>query len=452
MKIVFSTLYSENLDYLKIYIDNFLLFSDATDALIINSNYDFDLRQIQSERVVIHRGKTLRDKLGATLLQGHIENFQFAKKLFNDEFYFCTVASNCLFFRKYEKQLLEKIINSKSDRTLINKVDYEKRNFWWWPKISAVEGFSQIFKNSLLNSQIEGFITKSENWNHIEKFGQQLLEISANTPREYLFPFEEVVPSTVLTALNLNFTLLAKVFWERVNTEGTRFTAAADILNPKVPKQICMYKWFHRSDSSFITQMVADEKLYKSVEIIAEHTELRDKPFAIFELAEISLSKGGFKTLDFLDGCKYKQNFTCTLSDSRKLIELSNTENFGFIYYEKIISEINASIQVDLTTSGIKISCGGRENSGILLAIVYIKLPSTTKAIAFNGFFKKADIFLTNRVTYIKSPILYRSLGILIGDLCYLEVPDNLKNSPYLGIPVYEGSDSFHNILSTEVG
>jgi len=445
MKIVFSSLYAEDPNYLDTYISNFLLFSNLEDILVINLSTSIDPQYKPPNRVFIHYGSTKRYQYGATLLQGHIENFQLAKSLIDGDFHFCTMASNALFFRRYDKSLLNSMLNVKHNRRLINKREYGVKSDWWWPKISKIDEFNDLFPDGLSTNSIEGLLSTNKCWEKIEAYSAQLLKISEKETQQTLFPFEEVVPGTVITGLKENYIHIAKVFFSRF-ASGNQFTTLDDILNPEVPQNICAYKWFKRSADNFRTQMLANQKLLNAINHIHDLNGVEHKSFAMLELADYFLRKDKFSSFPSSQ-INFQKEFLCDVTSSRKIINLDENHDIGFIFFEEISNEDKFSIKAVIEKSELKIKSEGKDDSSKFVAIIYLKIPNSSKEIQIHGNFKNFDTYFSDRKKYVKNLGENRIHGISFGNAIAISPPFTSESSVYFGVPVYPGHETSFRIL-----
>jgi len=275
--IIFSALFNESQEYFDIYIENFNIFSDANDVLIINvGNFSYEIKDKSlCNRVHIINSKIKRNKWGATLLNGHVENYIFQRdNIKGDDKLFCTLASNALFVRNYDKDsILLELQNSNNN---IKSDFLSNLNGWWWHRVKNNKLFCNAFDDKLANSQIEGLLTYAENWEIISKKMPELLEISDGIDEKDIFPFEEIVPATMIASSNKNNLIhVCKIMWERFDLHKqyvgideifTTFKVEKNQLYTNlVENNIFLVKWFIRNNNSLPTYALTNKVIYSSL-------------------------------------------------------------------------------------------------------------------------------------------------------------------------------------------
>ncbi len=134
---VFSVLYNESYEFFQMLVWNFLHFTDSDSALIVNLGKSTEIPDELEigERVHIIRGEQ-RAAWGHTLLNGHIESFRYAELIFPNFGWFVPIASNSLFFRRFEPDLARaRLVESIQEDTYRCTTWKELPNEWHWPKL-----------------------------------------------------------------------------------------------------------------------------------------------------------------------------------------------------------------------------------------------------------------------------------------------------------------------------
>ncbi|MDB5591355.1 hypothetical protein, partial [Enterovirga sp.] len=270
---VFSCLFTESPEYLRMYVRNFLTFTGDDCALVINHNGAIDDAEVRaiSPRVFAHAGPTRRAKLGPTLLLGHIESYEYACRHIGEFGYFCTMASNALFVDRLQgSDVAEAVGQGRTARAEYDPAQLP--GFWHWPKVkedALVTGyFDRLGIRRIDNAQIEGFCTSKKDWGRIAQHRAFLAEAARLGCAG--FPYEEVLPMTVLAQdPPAQFTILCHNFWERFLTSTAGAVRLEDMMRP--PRcyddsssnwrghRVFAMKWFQRTADDRLTGFLCSE-------------------------------------------------------------------------------------------------------------------------------------------------------------------------------------------------
>ncbi|MGY2050519.1 hypothetical protein [Methylobacterium sp. JK268] len=263
--VLFSCIFAEDIDFLKLYIQNFLHFTDDACGLVINLGRDDDLSPLGDvpPRIRIHVGATPRSKVGPTLLIGHLENLDLAERQGSTFAYFCTLASNALFVRRTRACDIPGAMTLGAGDPFACSID-RLPDDWHWPSVASDTAFVAYCRSagfaSLRMSQIEGLCASRSDWNRIAAH-RPFLDDAARREVQ-TFPYEEILPATVLTAHpTVRFGILCYNFWERFATSGgaVRFD---DLLRPAESRdapssmrgtRVCAMKRFQRDPADPLT-------------------------------------------------------------------------------------------------------------------------------------------------------------------------------------------------------
>ncbi|MBT8637324.1 hypothetical protein G6644_08690 [Polynucleobacter paneuropaeus] len=356
---VFSSLFAEDEAYLQAYIDNFTLFAKPEDYLIINSTVKLDTgkyKQFSQVHFIYHEKP--RAKWGATLLQSHVENYQYAKKTLNhDNFIFINTSSNALFFRSYDKQ---KIL----DRLEIHfeKLgDLDGHTGWIFEHIKKNKNITDFLGRKYTWGQIEGLTTHSENWQIIEKIIDQLVAISEKPPFEELPPYEEFVPLTVLLKENRTFTHICHMLWGQ-SREGDYNVNLNDIFNPPadVNDYAAIYKWFPRNVRDITTAAVCQPELYKSLTGLYAFSKNNQTNLNFFELGNSFL-----KNIPSFAAASYEPyEFNTAISKKldRKVVNFSDHDSKSpFLFFEFLSEDIEGNLTIKIQGDRVQVNSDIRQ-------------------------------------------------------------------------------------------
>lgn len=191
---VFSVLFNESLEFLKLLVSNFLHFTGKSERFIININVDIDLSNepyFVSERVIFCRGKK-RSALGASLLLGHLENIRLARDRFSSFDYFVPISSNSLFIRPFSINEIERRLVDRAGAEWYvepNQIDVVGDHYslqhheWWWSNIERQQDFLAFVRNTLqadtlVPMQIEGLLAPAAQWERLADFAPAIEKMS----------------------------------------------------------------------------------------------------------------------------------------------------------------------------------------------------------------------------------------------------------------------------------
>lgn len=250
-RFVFSTLYNESAEYLEFFVQNFLNFTGNESVLFVNVSQSSPalIDRDFGPRVHLLRGKISRAAWGATLLAGHMECFGAASEAYSDFEWFITMASNSLFFRPFNPELVVEAVGA-AVRSEKAAVDWDNLpDNWHWPKMRKHRAVGEVLQQrwkiaGLDGGQIEGRIARRSDWSILDA-------IQADIFNEWIgldAPLEEILPVTVFNALGSGLSCnICRVHWGRPEQNGGRFTQIWELMDPaSLPPQFCMMKWFQR--------------------------------------------------------------------------------------------------------------------------------------------------------------------------------------------------------------
>lgn len=263
-KVVFSALYNETLEYLELFLNNFLAHTSEDSELVVNISDKVSLPTSYHvpPRITIITARAQRSAFGSTLLTGHMEVFHHAEVALPDFEWFVPVASNSLFIRKFDIDAA--ILRAASQGMLSKNTDFDAQidalpNHWHWPKLQGFEpaaarlnerwGIRGFFKG-----QIEGQFSSRENWSKVARVHEDLAGMWVGLEA----PLEEILPYTVINSIGTGQKAhICHVHWSR--SEG-KFVKMADLIDlSDMFQHVCMMKWFQRSHLSAETLSVSTD-------------------------------------------------------------------------------------------------------------------------------------------------------------------------------------------------
>lgn len=454
--IVFSTLFNESKDFLEILIKNFLIFSNEEDFFVINiGTSDLDIHvDLSSERIHFVKSNVERKKWGATLLNGHVENFQFSKTLFQDQdFLFCTTASNSLFIKRYEKsRIIESLVDSAGK---LQGVSLGEIGGWWWERIKKSDSVCSLLNNkSLVSSQIEGLLTYSENWDEISNLMPRLISASEGITDSEVFPMEEFIPSTIIANSKKNNLIhVCKVMWERfqsghhlieINEIYSEFDAFPDQKYINIaPETIFMCKWFMRTSHSLPTVILGDENLHQSFGYLNELLNLNiNKNRFIFECIKFLIDRDFSYTpikfnenkyyLDHIDAGKF--NLFLENKDVPIYAEFFNSGS----------PEDHLSFQVDIIENIIKIKTDYQDNiNSRQIGILFLPLIEFSGSHYLIKYDK--DIGLSRKFSHINNSRNMDSFDFSNSLVGFVHIGKlyRSKGLTYLGLPIVSNINEY---------
>jgi hypothetical protein len=261
-RVVFSVLYNESTAFLANYIDNFLGFTGPDEILIVNLQPGREIDSLpRNDRVFLFNGLVRRHKLGHTLLVGHLEAFEFAVRTVGDFGFFCTLASNSLLVRRFDREAAIMMVNASHHETQVD-LDHLPGGWWNWLKtINENPVFIDFLRDHwglrrISLNQIEGLIAPRADWAILHGHLPEITTLGAAIVDGHEFPCEEVLPSTLFITLGSgHYAHICHNFWSRPNGGRVQFDDLLD-LPTMYPDHVCAMKWFERSSSSLETAAV----------------------------------------------------------------------------------------------------------------------------------------------------------------------------------------------------
>ncbi|MFC0502105.1 hypothetical protein [Asaia krungthepensis] len=269
-RFVFATNYNEGEDFLALYIENFLHYTDESCSLIINlapGRRLADPALRSAGRVHIFNGETHRSKWGMGIALGHLESYAYAARHLGSFDYFCTLASNALFFRALDKQAILNRLAAGGIFPEAHGRDYRAdhdipvtgferdEGSWAWVGFNQSASFRRCLADicrieRCTVTQIEGFVASREDWDIILAFEPQIrllqaaLAMDPDDPRNYMAVEEMLFSTFVMQHGSGRFTHLCFMFWDGLGRVGPK-----ELLStlPALPPYLCSAKWFERS-------------------------------------------------------------------------------------------------------------------------------------------------------------------------------------------------------------
>lgn len=257
-KFIFSALYNETADYLDVFVANFLNYTDQDTALIVNLGHDVPvpLDRDFGPRVRLIRGEVLRAPWGSTLLAGHMESFGYADNVFPDFGWFITIASNCLFFRRFDGALAVADAVSRTRPSQMWRKWNALSDDWNWPLLRGFETAGERMRlqwgiDGLESGQIEGCMASRADWALTAGVAADL----AGYWDGLKAPLEEIMPPTVIDSIGSGQrNLICHIYW----TEDARFIRLDDMIDTQsLPRHVCMMKRFRREPLNAETLIVS---------------------------------------------------------------------------------------------------------------------------------------------------------------------------------------------------
>ncbi|WP_424814431.1 hypothetical protein [Roseococcus sp. YIM B11640] len=275
---VFSVLFNEDRDHLRTIFANFLGHTSQDEHLVINlapGRYNIAALGEVPARIHLLVGATERQKLGHTLLVGHLESFEFALNRIGAFDYFCTLASNSLFVRPFRWKAAQIALSEGQVHSFVKLRDLPQG--WWWPRIRGNEAFAASIERNfgideVASSQIEGFFAARRDWSEVHKRLPGIIEAGRLLAEEGLIPLEEVFPATIIGKFgSRRVAHICHMFWNRLEQQGG-LVEIQDIVDvqSRFPPHIFAMKWFPREKFALPTALVSDEWGTRLARLLAE--------------------------------------------------------------------------------------------------------------------------------------------------------------------------------------
>ncbi|WP_259286335.1 hypothetical protein [Acetobacter pasteurianus] len=257
--------------------ENCFLFINLSKNLTIDENFFFC-----SPRVFLFYGDIKRDKSGNTLLLGHLESIRAVIRSNLEIRYFCTLASNSLFIRKFSlddtiNQLHQKHqVPVSIERNYINDLDVcfgsiPDNGTWMWEHIANATSLHEHLQkkmdlDNLSVTQIEGLFAELSEWLLVEKYFKEIEEIAFYLKGVLWTAFEECIPVSIFRKHGKSeFTNICYMMWD-----GYRTASSSDVIkyNQCLPEHLCLLKWFERDIKNPATKMVTSDWGYHFLSLL----------------------------------------------------------------------------------------------------------------------------------------------------------------------------------------
>ncbi len=272
-RIVFSTLYNESDAFLDAYLANFLHYTGEESVLLVNLPPGRAIPDVTPHaRVVVFNGDTRRHKSGHTLLMGHLESYALALRRFDGFDYFCPVASNSLFVRRFDPAAAVRQLRAGHkvptdlDITYDVGLDIDRLpDNWHWPKIANNQPLLAFLKDRwaigrLSQNQIEGLLASRADWGLLHARLPDFPSVgSLLVHEEWAFlPLEEILPATFFLGFGSGrYVNICHVFWNRFNHTRSGRVSIDELLGfGQYPAHLCLMKWFERDARAVETAAV----------------------------------------------------------------------------------------------------------------------------------------------------------------------------------------------------
>lgn len=469
-KIAFSCLFNETPQFLRSYVRNFILHTDASCALFVNLGRSYNYSAIIDEfrhysNVIFFTGQTIRKAWGATLLLGHIENFEEAKRYDAEFSYFCTVSSNTLFVKPFD---IEPVVDTFSLNAVVPlcterfydqnvKVNIENipdlsNKTWPWHELTEERLISDKLQGRIGNKffyvgQIEGFLTSFACWERISDLQDILAEISVALRHNTLLPLEELIPATIAYEFFPNQTTnICYMLWNGLKRADERLLGE---LVPFLPQHLFMIKWFDRIPGDpgvTLSTSAVSPSLFQFINQLAN-----DK----HSLYEVDLALSSLLSCPKRDmRLRFENSFSSTAEFRNKSVILSQPLerlqcDDGLLFHHENLHRpliINASIarEADKAVVHMMSFTPQSHDTGALAAYLYVKVES----------FQNSDTLMLNlcdsssldlRLTYFSDG----DFGLItqshrfnhFGKNIYIPIDQfHGRSDFYIGIPAHYGA------------
>ncbi|WP_029312871.1 MULTISPECIES: hypothetical protein [Acidiphilium] len=379
---VFSVLYNESYEFFQMLVWNFLHFTDSDSALIVNLGKSTEIPdELEiSERVHIIRGGQ-RAAWGHTLLNGHIESFRYAELIFPNFGWFVPIASNSLFFRRFEPDLARaRLVESIQEDSYRCTTWKELPNEWHWPKLRGFAAAGARLHerwgiDRLVGDQIEGFIASRADWGLVAEIHEDLL----NYWQGLRAPLEEILPGTVIDLIGTGQrTTLCKMFWKN-DFKEKGLVQFSDLLDSKrLSPNICLLKWFRRDPNAPETILVATPLGQSLIEELRTESSYTIKTRIFIFLTYIHDAFEQTKVECDFYNCAPFPPITWETVAVRQQCSLYGTQRFDesapFLFFENTGERLQITIELE-ADGRVKAACWPLQGTGEANLISYLYLP-----------------------------------------------------------------------------
>ena len=388
-RIVFSALYNESDAFLSAYLANFLYYTGAESVLLVNFPPGRTIPgDYPSNRVVVFNGDTRRHKSGHTLLMGHLESYALALQRFGGFDYFCPLASNSLFVRRFDPLAAIRQLRAGHKVPVDLDITYDVGldidqlpDNWHWPKIGDNRLFMTFLKerwgvDRLSQNQIEGLMASRADWSLLHARLPEFPEVGNLVPQEeaMLVPLEEILPATFFLSFGSGrYVNICHVFWNRFNhTRSGRVTVEELLTFNTYPAHLCMMKWFERDARAVETAAVTQSWGQTLLAGFTSPIPRRDVEEVLLQRVLIEKIAASMRALEvvtpFTAGWRSSSDEivpSCVFQDSslqalRQMVYLQTDPNHedAYLYLESTSHRLDLSATIEHgATTTVKLGC-----------------------------------------------------------------------------------------------
>ena len=493
IKVVFSCLYGEPEEFLKIRIFNFMVHTDESALLVINVPEQLnhkDESEFPGARLLIKKHGAQRAAWGHTLLGGHIENLRLAEERVGSFDHFVAMASNSLFVRPFDlRAAVEAMQASAKAEHQAGLLTEEMPDSWHWPSIRRTTSLTKRLSDRwridrYLQNQIEGLFASRVDWQNLgEIFDDIKVHCEGLTA-----PLEEILPATAWRKLgNKGYAYICHMYWDRYMQGRLRDAAVDDVLNAnRLPQHVVMLKWFGRNQASPESLAVGTSvgleltKAIKSIKSQQDHIGMsalirefgrelrkREERTSIFSPP----SPARIDRMDWINGTgparkTMRRSIEIECEAKRQVFQIepefihNNADGHApYIYMEgngleltirlRLFKQNNSAdlLRIDCAC-GSPIEVGGRP---VPTLVAYLYLPLASALSANNTFLSLQVITAPEQYshTFAQSlvlddkgyrPIAATQITAIPGGVTASYIASTFSSMPFIGVPIYANS------------
>ena len=384
IRVVFSALYAESDAFLDTFIGNFLLFTGPEALLLINLPPGRALPERPTpigDRVRLFNGRITRAKLGHTLLAAHIESLRFASDLLGTFDYFCPMASNSLFVRRFDLAAAERSLDALTSLRPITVLLDDVPDEWCWRTVERDGRLVPFLRTRWgldigCSFQIEGNLAGRDDWMEVGRRLDEVLETPGLASPPLPFPVEEILPAIVFNNFGSGRHIrICHISWARGPAAPLTVTDVIRDLWALEP-EICMAKWFERSATDPTTAALSTgwsaallDELSRPVATIPQERRLISR-LLLEELARSLREREGFEPITqrwwphpALDGdrmLRFRRTLTADLHGFAldDTLTLPSGDAAAYVIREEMDRPLDLEIRIEQMTGAVHIVAG----------------------------------------------------------------------------------------------
>ena len=216
--IIYSVLCHESLECVDDLISNIFKFNHKYNVLIVLNLNSYLGKMLTDhhfpENVLVYPRYTEKRTFHISILQGHIDNYNYIKEMKINCDYYCAISSNSLFVRSVQMDKIKEYYDEHMTGTGCYERKYESLTGWHWDAFNKNSLLVDVFRKNRIytySGAMEGRFYIKEIWEQVIQNIKQhdlISKVTLNTA------FEEIIPSSLeMYHYGFKVPIICKVYW-----------------------------------------------------------------------------------------------------------------------------------------------------------------------------------------------------------------------------------------------